>query len=158
MHSDQEIWVRNIESGQERKFNFKSFNVDVREEHKILCVWNKNSYELERILNINTGLTSFGNGEANWNGFRSQLYRPTISIGIQRSFLVSIPIVICNLIYMSFIFIYIKNGNGRYARVNSSKIRFFGFSLFIVNCILILSTFAATSLASVVLNFLWFLF
>ncbi|NOQ94339.1 MAG: hypothetical protein GQ547_06865 [Methylophaga sp.] len=68
-HSDQDIWVRNIETGNERKFEFNSYNIAVRPGHKILCSWSNKSEKLERIINISTGTTYAGDGVYNdWTG------------------------------------------------------------------------------------------
>lgn len=56
-HSDQEIWVRALDTGKERKFEFSEFNIDVRPEHQLLCVWDKK--ELCLVKNLNTNQLHF---------------------------------------------------------------------------------------------------
>lgn len=52
-HSDQEIWVRNIEDKKERKFYFSSFNLDVMDGHKLVVAYD-NAGELTKVTNLNT--------------------------------------------------------------------------------------------------------
>jgi len=55
-HSDQIIWLKNLQSGAEERVEFKSFNIEARAGHKLLFVRDKRrDGMLERIVNINTG-------------------------------------------------------------------------------------------------------
>ncbi len=71
-HSDQNVWVKDVETGKERKFSFNSYNISVRPGHKILCAWNKKSSKLERIVNLSTDDTSAGNGVYNYWAYGSR--------------------------------------------------------------------------------------
>jgi len=73
-HSDQDVWVRDLETGNERKFEFNSFNVDVRPGHRIICAWNNESEKLERIVNVDTDTKHTGGGVYNdWSGVGKSL-------------------------------------------------------------------------------------
>lgn len=61
-HSDQSIWLKNLRTGKEEKYEFTSFNVDARPGHILHCVFNKTSGRFERIANLNTDEMSSGNG------------------------------------------------------------------------------------------------
>lgn len=68
-HSDQEIWVQDLDSGSQRKFDFSSFNVDVRPGHKLIVVWDQARGSLERVINIDTQTRYHGGGAYNtWDG------------------------------------------------------------------------------------------
>lgn len=72
-HSEQELWVKDLDSGRERKFDFRSFNIDARPGHRLLLVRHQPSGRIERIINNNTGDTyaAYGifNTWANRNAF-----------------------------------------------------------------------------------------
>lgn len=53
-HSHQEIWARNTETGDEKRFDFKRFNIEVRPGHKILVVWDSADGTIHRIVNLDT--------------------------------------------------------------------------------------------------------
>lgn len=68
-HSDQNVWVKDVETGKERKFSFNSYNISVRPGHKILCAWNKKTSKLERVINLTTDTTYAAGGVYNdWTG------------------------------------------------------------------------------------------
>ncbi|RYY02203.1 MAG: hypothetical protein EOO53_14305 [Gammaproteobacteria bacterium] len=53
-HSDQDVWVKDIATGKERKFEFENFNISVRPGHKLACVWHSATNELEAVVNFAT--------------------------------------------------------------------------------------------------------
>ena len=57
-HSDQEIWLKDAETGEEERYEFKSFNVPAREGHRFLLAWNRQSRRMERAVNVTAGKTS----------------------------------------------------------------------------------------------------
>ena len=61
-HSDQELWLKDLDSGKDRKFDFTSFNVDAQPGHKLLMIWDKKGGRLERIINPNTSITNAAYG------------------------------------------------------------------------------------------------
>lgn len=61
-HSDQHIWLKNLDTGKEEKYEFGSFNIPARVGHKLYCVFNKKTGKFERVVNLNTGEKSSGNG------------------------------------------------------------------------------------------------
>lgn len=64
-HSDQQVWVKDIESGKERQFQFTTYNIAVRPGHRVICAWNNETDKLERIVNLNTGAINHANGYYN---------------------------------------------------------------------------------------------
>jgi hypothetical protein len=68
-HSDQEIWLKDVETGEEERYEFKSFNVPAREGHRFLLAWNRQSRLMERAVNVTTGETFAAYGVYNdWTG------------------------------------------------------------------------------------------
>jgi|GEM_PF-1244511 len=59
-YSDQALWLKDIKTGKERKFDFQTFNVAVREGHKLLCVWREPDGKLEAVKNLSTDSTVLG--------------------------------------------------------------------------------------------------
>jgi hypothetical protein len=59
-HSDQDVWVKNIETEKERKLELRTFNIDVRPGHKLLCVTNKKTKLFERVINLDTDTVYYG--------------------------------------------------------------------------------------------------
>lgn len=74
-HSDQEIWAKNLDTGKERKFDFRSFNIDARPGHKLMVVWHQPSGRMERIINNTTGDTYAARGIFNTWGSSNQFIR-----------------------------------------------------------------------------------
>jgi hypothetical protein len=55
-HSDQIIWLKNLQSGAESRVEFKSFNIEARVGHRLLFARdNSRGGLLERVVNIDTG-------------------------------------------------------------------------------------------------------
>lgn len=67
-HTDQHLWLKNVETGEEKKYKFGSFKIETRVGHKLYCVINKKTHSFERIVNLKTREVSNGNGS-----FRSKL-------------------------------------------------------------------------------------
>ncbi|MGK2231118.1 MAG: hypothetical protein ACI92O_000276 [Colwellia sp.] len=61
-HSDQTIWLLNLDTGAEEKFSFTTFNVDVRKDHKILIAYNKQNKLIERFVNLSMDEAYYGDG------------------------------------------------------------------------------------------------
>ncbi|WP_111642863.1 hypothetical protein [Marinimicrobium alkaliphilum] len=64
-HSEQELWVKNVDSGKERKLEFNSFNVDARPGHKLLLIWDAARDNLERVINLDTEIKYHAGGAYN---------------------------------------------------------------------------------------------
>lgn len=58
VHSDQELWLRNLENGREEKLTLRSLNIDARPGHRLVMATKKTG-DLVRAYVINTG-NSFG--------------------------------------------------------------------------------------------------
>ncbi|MCP1727213.1 hypothetical protein J2T60_001178 [Natronospira proteinivora] len=74
-HSDQELWVRDVDSDQERQFQFSQFNVAARPGHKLLVIWDRLGNRMERIVNKNTEVTNAAGGVYNTWAPRNQFLR-----------------------------------------------------------------------------------
>jgi len=139
-HSDQDVWVRNLETGTERKFEFNTFNVDVRPGHKILCAWNNKSEQLERIINIDMDTKHTGGGSYNdWTGVGEALGEPRgafwVSL-ISLSWWPAIPFLSAIHALTAF-FKYFISGKGPFWGEKASGIKSGGFLLLITDMILL---------------------
>jgi len=77
-HSDQELWVKDVDTGKERKFEFSSFNVDARPGHKLLVIWDRIGKRMERVVNKDTELKNAAAGVyATW-GSKNQFLRSAL--------------------------------------------------------------------------------
>lgn len=87
-YSDQELWVRNLDTDKERKFDFRTFNIDARPGHKLMIVRHQPSGRMERIINNTTGDTYAAGGIYNTWGSSNQFIR-------------SFPIQLLNAIFIT---------------------------------------------------------
>lgn len=60
LHSDQSIWLRDLQTGKERKLECETFNISVRPGHKFACIWHETTGELEAVKNFSTQLQVLG--------------------------------------------------------------------------------------------------
>lgn len=78
-HSDQEIWLQDLDGGRQRKLDISSFNIDVRPGHRVIMVWDKATGRLERILNVDTQIKNHCNGIYNdWDHKHAYLRKPVM--------------------------------------------------------------------------------
>lgn len=60
LHSDQSIWLKDLDTAKERKLECETFNIPVRPGHKFVCVWHELTGELEAVKNFSTNLQVLG--------------------------------------------------------------------------------------------------
>ncbi len=89
VHSDQELWLRNLENGREEKLTLRSFNIDARPGHRVVTA-NKKTGAMVRAYVVNTGY-SFGLDRV-YNPWRVKL-QDFIALGALCLFLCLIPFV-----------------------------------------------------------------
>jgi|GEM_PF-2693281 len=95
-HSDQEVWVKDLINDRERKFEFKTFNVDARPGHRLVVVWDKARDALERVINVDTETKYHANGFYNdWANSQASLYSPKFRFlnAIFLSLLLAVPVL-----------------------------------------------------------------
>jgi len=140
-HADQNIWVKNIETGKEQKLQFSTFNIDVRPGHRILCAWNDKSEKLERVINLNTGEKHAGGGVYNdWSGNGKTLKNSKgrfISSLFKLSWWPSIPFL-AGLHALFAFFQYFLSGKGIYWGEKGPNIRKYGAVLLALDGVLLL--------------------
>jgi hypothetical protein len=89
VHSDQELWLRNLDDGCEEKRTLRSLNIDVRPGHRLVMA-TKNSGDLVRAHVVNPG-HSFGLDRV-YNPWRVKL-QDFIALGALCLMLCLIPFV-----------------------------------------------------------------
>lgn len=138
-HSDQGVWVRNLDTGSERKFQFNSFNVDVRPGHKILCAWNDETEKMERLINISTDTVYAAGGDYNdWTKNGKILSAPKgifwTSL-LKFSWWASIPFL-CVFNALKAFFSYFITGKGPFWKEKAKGIKKYGALLLVLDVFL----------------------
>lgn len=138
-HSEQEIWVKNIHSGQEKKFNFNTYNIDVRVGHKIVLSWNQVTQKLERIINISTNERYAGNGTYDtWSKKRLNKSTPLNFFFITLASIFCLIIPIFAPFFLLFILIRVGlAGQGFWSGAKIKGIRRYGLGLVFVGALFI---------------------
>ncbi|WP_429182374.1 hypothetical protein [Aeromonas salmonicida] len=99
-HVSQDIWLRDPETQKETKFTCDNYTLDVRPGHSLVFFINRNTNNIERIVNINTGDISEGNGEYNNTGINNTI-RENFNGGCSSSFLSMLPLFCPFILYVS---------------------------------------------------------
>lgn len=92
-HSDQDVWVKNIETDKERKLELITFNIDVRPGHKLLCVTNKKTKLFERIINLDTDTVYYGESKLNAEVMKPNSIFWTLISTLVCTLLILVPII-----------------------------------------------------------------
>ncbi len=125
-HSDQSIWLKNLDSGKEQKAQFNSFNIDVRAGHRVLCVWSKEEKKLIRIINLRTGASSYCGEKTTEELEQGTKFFSAFSLAI----VPAIPFLSCfHAVYVLLTYIFFNAHMG-------SSVRKHGFMLLIVDGLL----------------------
>lgn len=64
-HVDQDIWIKDLETGRERQVNLVDTDFPVRPGHILRLTYDEKTERVERLLNEETSQLSFGNGVVN---------------------------------------------------------------------------------------------
>ena len=66
-HVTQDLWVKDLSSGQERQLSFQDMQIPARPGHRLWLAYDHQSQRWERIVNESTGDATYGNGASNPN-------------------------------------------------------------------------------------------
>ncbi|MEB8286607.1 hypothetical protein OKT24_12635 [Aeromonas veronii] len=99
-HVSQDIWLCDPETQKETKFTCDNYTLDVRPGHSLVFFINRNTNNIERIVNINTGDISEGNGEYNNTGINNTI-RENSDRGCLSSFVCMLPVFCPFILYVS---------------------------------------------------------
>jgi hypothetical protein len=140
-HSDQEIWLRDIETGEEERYEFKSFNVPAREGHRFLLAWHRPSKRMERAVNVTAGETFAAYGVYNdWTGaVRAARQMPgRIWLAFKKSLvpaLLTLPLL--HPLYVLYMFVFLRKGmlNG----VRAERLRPLGIGMVVFAAAMVMS-------------------
>lgn len=61
-HSDQTLWLKNVDTGEEKKFEFTTFNIPARTGHYLYIVFSRKNNDIVRVVNLNTKDTYVSEG------------------------------------------------------------------------------------------------
>jgi hypothetical protein len=140
-HSDQEIWLKDVETGEEERYEFKSFNVPAREGHRFLLAWNRQSRLMERAVNVTAGETFAAHGVYNdWTGPARAVRRMPgrIWLAFKKSLVPTLlTLTLLHPLYVLYTFVFRRKGmlNG----VRAERLRPLGIGMVVFAAVMVMS-------------------